>query len=99
MVQHHHVRKIHSKKRKEPLDYFVYFFTIATPLFEIPQAYEIYSSQDAESVSLLTWSFFFMASVVLLAYAIKNRLKPLIVMYTLYMMAESTIVVGIVLYS
>lgn len=98
MVQHHHVRHIKKKKHKQPFDYVVYFFMIATPLFELPQSYAIYTSKSAESVSPYTWSFFFMASIVWLAYSIRNRLKPLIVMYSMYIFVEASIVAGIIMY-
>jgi uncharacterized protein with PQ loop repeat len=101
MVQHHRVRHLHlhKNKHKEPFDYVVYFFMIATPLFELPQAYTIYSSKSAESVSPYTWGFFFLASMVWLTYAVKNRLKPLIIMYSMYLLVEASIVTGIILYS
>lgn len=100
MVQHHHVRHYKKKKEeKEPFDYVVYFFMIATPLFELPQAYTIHSSKSAESVSPYTWGFFFIASFVWLAYAIRNKLKPLIIMYSMYLVVEASIVAGIVMYS
>lgn len=99
MVQHQHVHHIKKKKQKEPFDYLVYFFMIATPLFEIPQAYAIYSSQSSHSVSALTWIFFFLSSVVSLIYSIRHKLRPFIVMYWMYLVVEASIVVGIILYS
>lgn len=99
MVQHHRVQQLHKKKHKEAFDYMVYFFMVATPLFEVPQAYAIHSSRNAENVSLYTWGFFFMSSIVWLAYSIKNKLKPLIVMYWMYLIVEATVVTGIIMYS
>ncbi len=92
---HHHLR---SKTHKEPFDYVVYFFMIATPLFEIPQVYTIYTSKDASGVSLWTWGFFLLASVVWFFYAVQKRLLPLMVTYSLYFMIEIFIVVGILMY-
>lgn len=99
MVQHHAVRHLQKKKRKDPFDYVVYFFMIATPLFEVPQAYLIHSSQSAENVSPFTWSFFFLSSVVWLTYGIKHKIKPFIFMYSIYLLVEATILTGIILYS
>jgi uncharacterized protein with PQ loop repeat len=98
MAHHSHHRRQNGKK-KEAFDYLVYFFMIATPLFEIPQAYAIWSNKSAESVSVFTWVFFFFASMVWLTYAIKHKLKPLIVMYSMYLLVEATIVLGIIKYS
>jgi len=98
MVQHHRIQHLHKKKHKEPFDYVVYFFMIATPLFELPQSYAIHSTKNAESVSPFTWSFFFIASFVWLIYAVKHKLKPLIIMYCMYILVEASIVIGIIMY-
>lgn len=100
MAHHHHqAHKLTKKKQKQPFDYIIYFFMVATPLFEIPQIYTIYSQKSAQGVSLLTWGFFFMASFVWLSYALKNKLVPLMVTYSLYIVMEAIIITGIVLYS
>jgi uncharacterized protein with PQ loop repeat len=94
---HRHLHRQKHKKR-QPFDYLIYFFTVATPLFEVPQAISIYGNHDAEQVSAATWGFFLVASVVFTLYAIREHLKPLIVAYTLYTIVELIIVVGIILY-
>lgn len=99
MAQHHTGHHLHKKKQKDPFDYVVYFFMIATPLFELPQAYIIHSTQNAESVSPFTWGFFLLSSVVWLTYGIKHKITPFIFMYSLYLVVEATIVTGIILYS
>jgi len=98
MVQPH-IRHVRKAKHREPFDYIVYFFMVATPLFELPQAYDIHSSRNAESVSIFTWGFFFVDNFVWLTYAIKRKLKPLIFMYSMYILVEASIVIGIILYS
>ncbi len=72
---------------------------VATPLFELPQAWAIYSTHDAQNVSLTTWGFFTVSNLAWVAYAIRNKLRPLIFVYSLYMVIETAIVVGIVLYN
>jgi len=104
MIQQHYVRHLQKKKQKrlvakEPFDYVVYFFTIATPLFEVPQAYDIFSNKNAASVSAATWSFFLAASIVWLIYAARQHLKPLALTHALFAIVEATIVVGIIMYS
>lgn len=100
MPQHKSTKqKQEPKPHKEPFDYVVYFFTIATPLFELPQAIDIYTSQDAGSVSMLTWGFFLLDNVVWIAYAIRRKLMPLLISTLLYLCIELSVVVGIILYS
>jgi len=95
----HQTPKKKAGKRKEPFDYVIYFFTIATPLFELPQAYAIYSSHSAGSVSLASWSFFLLDNIVWIIYAARHRMKPLLVTSILYLIIESVVVVGIIIYS
>ncbi len=99
MVRSHAGHKhIHKKPAKGPFDYLVYFFMVATPLFEIPQAYTIYTTRSAESVSLATWAFFFIASLVWAVYAVREKLMPVLVTSVLYFVIEGSVVVGILLY-
>lgn len=100
MVKHGHAhRHLHRKKQKDWFDYILYFFMVATPLFELPQAWKIYTTQSAADVSLATWSFFVLSNFVWIAYAVRNKLLPLIIAYSLYMLIEVSIVIGILLYS
>jgi uncharacterized protein with PQ loop repeat len=97
----HHLARKHKKpaKQPEPFDYVVRFFVVATPLFELPQAWQIYSTQSARDVSLPTWIFFCLSDVVWILYAAKLKNVPLQVTYSLYLIIEVSIVVGILLYS
>jgi uncharacterized protein with PQ loop repeat len=99
MARHPHVHRLRQRKPKDTLDILVYFATFVTPLFEVPQAVSIYSSKSAANVSILTWIFFLVADVVWLGYALHHKIRPLIVMYILYMIVEAGIVAGIILYS
>lgn len=87
-----------GKQDHGPLGYAVYFFVFATPLFEIPQAYNIYVNRSAAGVSLLTWTCFFLSSLTWLTYGFRHRIKPIIMTYSLYLVVEATIVTGILLY-
>jgi uncharacterized protein with PQ loop repeat len=99
MARHHHVHHIHKKKTKDRYDYLVYFFTLATPMFELTQAVEIYSSKSALNVAVPMWVFFVISDIVWLGYAVKHKLLPLFVMYIFYLLVEISIIVGIILYS
>ena len=72
---------------------------VATPLFELPQAWDIYSTQSAQDVSLTTWGFFWFVNFAWIVYAIRNKLKILVAIYVLYFVIELAIVVGIILYT
>jgi len=91
----HHIKK---PKQKTALDYVLYFFVFTTPLFELPQAYIIYSRQDASDVSVLTWAYFAVSSIAWFTYGVRHRIWPIIFAYSLYFVIETSIVIGIIQY-
>jgi len=97
MARHHHL-KHHPKRHISALDSFAYFFAIATPLLELPQAYQIYAHHSAHDVSLPTWLFFDLSSIVWIAYGAKRNLPAIVLSSALYMVFETIVVVGILLY-
>jgi len=88
-----------QKKKREPFDYVIYFFTIATPLSEIPQAITIYVHHAARDVSIWTWGFFLLDNVVWIIYGLRCKLKPVFITSLLYLVVELAIVVGVIHYS
>lgn len=60
----------------------------------LPQLYEMWNSQDAGGVSILTWAYYVVFTIILLIYAISIKAKPMIIMYT-----GNTIVYSLVLIS
>ncbi len=100
MARHPAAHKhVHSKKKKQPFDYVVYFFTIATPLFELPQLLTIFRSHDASNVAWQTWGFFIVASIVFATYAYREHIMPMLITSLMYAVLESGIVIGIIMYS
>lgn len=87
-----------AKRRRDTLDKIVYFFAFAAPVFELPQLITIYSNHSAKNVSVLTWGFFAVASFTWLLYALRHKLKPVMVSYFLFTIIESATFVGILLY-
>lgn len=99
MVRHAHAQKhLREKARRDSLDWILYTFMVATPLFEIPQVVEIYRTKSAQDVSLITWSFFALSNLAWIAYAIRHKLWLLVLIYSLYFILEICIVIGILLY-
>lgn len=97
-------RQLHRKRlRAKPssdalLNYVVYLFTFATPLFELPQAIEIYTHHSAHDVSPWTWGFFCLDNLVWFIYATRKRILPLALTSVLYEIIELTILVGALAY-
>ncbi len=100
-----HIKQKHDRvcKHSENLftrsiDKIVLFSAFLMPLIELPQLLEIYTKKSAENVSLFTWGFFVIFGIPWLIYGIIHKQKPVIVLYALWVLVDSTIVLGILLY-
>lgn len=99
MVRHAHAHKQLAKKQKRTVfDNFMYIFAFTTPLFELPQLIDIISSKHASNISLITWGYLAISSLIWLIYGIKKRMRPLIVSYILYVVVEFSIAIAIILF-
>ncbi len=108
VYHHYHVRKRvhqnlepypHPDKWKNLLDRMIVFIGISAPIMTIPQLFEIWANKSAESVSLISWSWYLVAAVVWLIYGIVHKEKPLIVTYVGWIVIDILIVAGILIYS
>ena len=100
--RHQRKKALKTSRKKSvqgPIDYFVYFFMFVSPLFEVPQALNIYTQKSAHTVSLTTWALFFMASLAWLIYGLRNHLRLIIAVHVVYMTIEALVVIGILRYS
>jgi len=102
MAKHQHRQKhivvTQKATKRDILDYLVYFFTFATPLFEVPQAIEIFANQSAQDVSIWTWAFFCIDNLVWIVYALHRNLRPVLITSILFEIIEVAILVGVILY-
>ncbi len=92
--------KISEKnKNGSALERLALVVAIIEPLSTIPQIIDIYRSKDADSLSLLSWLLFMLASLIWLAYGIKIKNRPLIASSVLWVFTELVLIVGIILFS
>jgi len=70
---------------------------IIEPLMTLPQVYEVWINRQAEGVSLLTWSFYVIAATIWLLYGLKIKDRPIILASILWVIVESTIVIGLII--
>ena len=107
---HHHIHKrerIHLKKQEYPnknkyiryLDNICLIFSVLMPATTIPQIWKIYYFKMVDGVSLLMWISYSIAVIPFLVYGIVHKEKPLIILNTLWLIAQITIIVGILMYS
>lgn len=83
---------------KKLIDRLIYVAAITYPLTTIPQIIDIFINKSSKNVSLLTWILYDAFTFIFLWYAIEKKLKPLIIEYCMWIIAQSIVVVGILLY-
>ena len=91
-------KTIANVKPKKFIDKLIYVVAIVYPLTTIPQIYDIFVYKSAMSISLLTWVLYDLFTCIFLWYAIENKLKPMIVEYSMWIIVQSIVVVGVFLY-
>ena len=89
----------HPNKYIHLLDDICLIFSILMPLTTAPQIYKIFHTQNVEGLSLLMWIFYCFAVIPFLIYGIVHKEKPLIVLNSLWFVAQLIIIYGILLYS
>lgn len=88
----------HSNKLVRYLDNTCLLFSVLMPATTIPQIYQIYKYQNASGVSMLMWILYLIASIPFMFYGFVHKEKPLIILNILWIIAQITIIVGIIMY-
>lgn len=83
---------------KKLIDRLIYVAAIAYPLTTIPQIIDIFHHKSAQNVSLLTWILYDAFTFIFLWYALEKKLKPLVIEYSMWIIAQSIVVVGILMF-
>jgi uncharacterized protein with PQ loop repeat len=106
-IHHVHKRKrIHQNKEPYPhpnqtkrvVDVLVYVAGIVSPIAATPQVLKIWLNQEAGSISLTMFSVHLVTNFVWLIYGFLHKEKPIVILYTLWLIMNSLIVVGTILY-
>ncbi|MFA5015218.1 MAG: hypothetical protein WC549_06735 [Actinomycetota bacterium] len=90
--------KSKHKKQTPFIDKIIYVAAIAYPLTTIPQIVTIFVDQSSANVSLATWVLYDIFTIVFLWYAISKKIKPLVLEYSLWIVAQTIVVIGILIY-
>ncbi len=107
-LHHYHIRKrIHQKHEVYPspkksirfMDKAVYIVGIIGPLMTIPQLMKIWIEQNVSGISILSWGTYLFTALFWLVYGIIHKEKPLIFMYSLWVLVEIFVVIGIAIYA
>ena len=90
--------KSKHKKQTTFIDKFIYVAAIAYPLTTIPQIVTIFVDRSSANVSLATWVLYDIFTIVFLWYAISKKIKPLVLEYSLWIVTQTIVVIGILIY-
>ncbi len=80
------------------MDHLIYVMGLAIPLMTVPQLTELYLHHNAGSISLITWSGYFVGSCFWFTYGILHKAKPIYLTNFLTAFIQLAIVVGILMY-
>lgn len=96
-MQHFHLDRATYKilkKERTNIDRAMLALGILGPLATLPQIWTIYADRITSGISVLSWVFYFISSLLTLAYALVHRLRPLVVSSALWLVADVAIIAG-----
>ncbi len=85
-----------NKKKKSKHDPLIWFAVGFGPIMTLPQIYEIWIKGNT-GVSILSWAAYTLVAGVWLWHALKVKDKALIVVQSLWLVLDATIVIGLLL--
>jgi uncharacterized protein with PQ loop repeat len=88
-------KKVFHKIHKNGLDKFAYVIIGVTLLVGFPQVYQIWTTQSAEDVSLLSWIGYSGIALFWLWFGLERKVKPIIISSLAYLLIDVSVVVGI----
>lgn len=95
---HHQINsQVNQTKARTPIDYIIYLVVIFGPLSNLPQLYNIRVLGESDWVSALSWGIFALISCSWMCYGIVHRDKPLIIMNSVLIVIQSTIVLWVII--
>lgn len=92
-------RKHTNVSSRKLIGYIMLFVAFVAPLSNLPQIYKLFSLQITEGLSLETWVMYLVLTIVQLAYAYVNKIKPLIVSNILWIIVDLIMIYGIATFS
>jgi uncharacterized protein with PQ loop repeat len=83
---------------KNLLDKLVYVVGIGGPVMTIPQLVQIWWRHEARGVSVVSWASYLATAFVWLLYGLVHKEKPIVLTYSLWIVLDTLIVIGVLRY-
>lgn len=107
-LHHYHLRKRVYKigeqlpnpdKWKRFLDSVIYIVGVLGPIMTLPQVFKIWVWHQAGGLSVISWGSYILFDIFWLMYGIAHKEKPIILTYASWILINSLVVSGVLLYS
>ena len=88
-----------DKSNNSPIiDKLIYFGGVLGPLMTLPQLFKIYFEKNATGVSAISWFAYAVGSSFWVWYGLTHKQKPLIFSYSIFLVIEILIIIGVFIY-
>ncbi len=94
----HHKTRINKEKLRKEIDALCYAGSVFMPLTATPQIYQLYVTQNAGGLSIAMWILYSIGVIPFLLFGIIHKEKQLIILNILWLIANSLMIIGILLY-
>lgn len=84
--------------QRRVIDKIIFAAAALQPLANVPQIIAIYSHRSAHDISISSWVIFVVFDILWLWYGLAEKQKAIIVSAVLFIVLESTIIVGAIIY-
>lgn len=81
------------------MDKAIYVIGIAGPIMTIPQLTKIWIEKNAVGVSAISWFAYLIIAFFWLIYGVMHKEKPIILTFSVWIILDILIVIGILMYS
>jgi uncharacterized protein with PQ loop repeat len=81
------------------LDKMLIMIAIIAPLMGIPQLWNVFINHDVAGLSFTTWSVWAFFNLFWLVYGFVHKVRPIIITYILWFLVNTSVAIGILLYS
>jgi uncharacterized protein with PQ loop repeat len=88
----------HPNKFKNIMDKVVYVAGIFSIIITLPQLFDVWIGQNASGVSNITWGGYMILAVVWVLYGIAHKEKPIIFLYSSFVVIDLLVVIGTFIY-
>lgn len=95
---HKQLKEIAKNRKKALRNKIIIGTTVVYPLTTLGQVIEIFKNQSASNVSLPTYSLYLFFTLILLWYGVAEKLKPIIVLQSLWFVMYGLVFIGLLLY-